>query len=138
MTLDELTDQDVEWDIGTIPAGATATAHLTLRAVSPGLGHISVQTESTAGDVQCTRKPCNEPTLTLIAVAPSAATTSRHSSHPTSSASATATPTPPSASASNQLANTGTSVPTLIWLAGILLATGALLTRPRRHTDKRS
>ena len=59
----------VEWIIGTLNPGKTATAHLTVRAISAGTGTITVDTESGAGDPSsCKQKICG-PRLTLTAIA---------------------------------------------------------------------
>ena len=112
--------------------GKTATAHLTVRAISVGTGNITVDTESTAGDPSsCKQKFCG-PRLTLTAIAES----------PTATPTPTPTPTahvsqiPPASS--HQLAATGTSPWPLTWLGSALLATGAILTYQGRRRGKRT
>jgi LPXTG-motif cell wall-anchored protein len=110
--------------------GKTATAHLTVRAISVGTGNITVDTESTAGDPSsCKQKFCG-PRLTLTAIAETPTPT------PTPTPTAHVTPTPPAGS--HQLAATGTSPWPLTWLGSALLATGAILTYQGRRRGKRT
>jgi hypothetical protein len=120
----------IEWIIGTLEPGKTATAHLTVRAISVGTGNITVDTESTAGDPSsCKQKFCG-PRLTLTAIAETPTPT------PTPTPTAHVTPTPPAGS--HQLAATGTSPWPLTWLGSALLATGAILTYQGRRRGKRT
>lgn len=60
---------NIEWIIGTLDPGKTATARLTVRAISVGSGNITIETESTASDASsCKQKICG-PRLTLTAIA---------------------------------------------------------------------
>jgi uncharacterized protein DUF11 len=65
---DPLDSGVIEWIIGTLEPGKTATAHLTVRSISLGSGHITVQTESSGNPPSCQQKFCG-PRLTLTAIA---------------------------------------------------------------------
>jgi hypothetical protein len=124
---DPITPGGVEWIIGTLDPGRTATAYLTVRAISVGSGPIRIDTESTAGDPSlCQQKFCDI-RLTLTAIAE------------TSTAAPTTSPFVPGPGLTGDTPRND-SLPTWVILAstGAALALGWLLVarrtrRPARH-----
>lgn len=125
----------VLWNIGSLAAGRSSTAHLTLKALKPGGMQIAVVALSDAGDPVCANAPTGQAlvtagciqlvSLTAVAAPPP---TQPGVSHPLSG------PSVGTRSGGATLANTGSpaTLPTVLGLAMVLIGAFALRLGRRR------
>jgi hypothetical protein len=119
----------LQWLIGTLDPGQTATAHVTVRALSAGTTHMSADPLSSNGSgPSCNQKRCGpQITLTAVNAAPIVAT-------PTPTPSPTTAPSGPS----NNLANTGAMPWPMAGLGVGMLLLGSALIGAARLAGRRA